>query len=478
MAENEKLNRITTRRKRLLQNHDTLIQWIQHGFNALIVLGLLFLFVQYRDGEVANHYRSMGVFAVLVMIITYHLFGVHRRFADTIGGIQHLARAWGVVIIILAWVAFLTKTSELYSRQVIVYWAVFSFIAQAVAQTLIVKLYHQYSLNYREKIPAIVLGANTLAEHLAKSIKRNIWLRDKMEGVICLPGETATESLTNHVPVLGEFSELVDIVNKHGIKRIYIAPTFENNHQIKVIQELLIDSNIDLVWAPDIFEFQLLNHSVREVAGLPLITLNETPLISGGPAFVKMLMDKSVSLFLIILLSPVLVSVALAVKFSSQGPIIFKQRRDGWDGKKFHVYKFRSMYVHQPDKLVKQATKGDPRITKVGAFIRKTSLDELPQLFNILDGSMSLVGPRPHAESHNVYYSDKVKAYLARHRIKPGMTGLAQIKGLRGETETVEAMARRVELDLEYISNWSPLLDIKILIMTPIALLTKNDGAY
>jgi putative colanic acid biosynthesis UDP-glucose lipid carrier transferase len=136
------------------------------------------------------------------------------------------------------------------------------------------------------------------------------------------------------------------------------------------------------------------------------------------------------------------------------------------------------MYTHTPEKVVKQATKGDPRITRVGAFIRKTSLDELPQLFNILEGSMSLVGPRPHAESHNEFYSDKVKAYLARHRIKPGMTGLAQIKGFRGETEDVESMRGRVEYDLEYISNWSPMLDIKILFLTPMALLTKNDGAY
>jgi len=233
-----------------------------------------------------------------------------------------------------------------------------------------------------------------------------------------------------------------------------------------------------LVWAPDIFEFRLLNHNVREVAGLPLITLNETPLIAGGPAFIKTMMDKSASLILIIVLSPVLLGAAIAVKLSSKGPILFKQVRDGWDGKKFYVYKFRSMYVHQPEKVVKQATKGDPRITKVGAFLRKSSMDELPQLFNILEGSMSLVGPRPHAESHNEFYSDKVKAYLARHRIKPGMTGLAQINGCRGETDTVEAMERRVELDLEYISNWSPLMDIRILLMTPVALFSKNENAY
>ncbi len=466
------------RRKRLLQNHDTLVQWIQHALNALVVVGTLIFFTTLRDGEVLSHYRTMAVFAVLVMVITYNVFGVHRRFDNLIGAIQHIARAWGVVIIILAWVAFLTKTSEQYSRQVIVYWAIFSFIGQAFVQVLVSKLYIYYSKNHRERLPALIVGSGSLAEHLARSLSRNIWLRDKVVGFVTLEGDTADDWQVVDVPFLGELSQLKSLIEAHGIRRIYLAPTFSQNANVKLVQEMLIDSNIDLVWAPDIFEFRLLNHSVREVAGVPLITLNETPLMSGGPAFIKSMMDKSAALILILLFSPVLIAVALAVKLTSEGPIIFKQVRDGWDGKKFYVYKFRSMYQHQPDKVVKQATKGDPRITPVGAFIRKTSLDELPQLFNILEGSMSLVGPRPHAESHNEYYSDKVKAYLARHRIKPGMTGLAQINGFRGETDTIEAMERRVELDLEYISNWSPLLDIKILFLTPFALISRNENAY
>lgn len=466
------------RRKRLLQNHDTLIQWIQHSLNAIVVLGLLLLFAWVRDGEVEGHYRSMGVFAVLVMIITYHIFGVHRRFENILGAVQHLARAWGTVIIVLAWVAFLTKTSEKYSRQVVVYWAVFAFLGQSIVQLLVIKFYQLYSRKFRDLLPAMVIGTGQVAKHLATSIKKNIWLRDKMVGVIAFESSHSDDWDTKGLPVLGVLDEMNTIIKRHGIRRIYLAPTFEQTGMIKTVQEQLIDSNIDLVWAPDIFELRLLNHSVREVAGVPLITLNETPLMSGGPAFIKMLMDKSAALMLIVITSPILIAIAVAVKATSKGPIIFKQMRDGWDGKKFHVYKFRSMYVHNDAPVVQQATKGDPRITPVGAFIRKTSLDELPQLFNILDGSMSLVGPRPHAESHNEFYSDKVKAYLARHRIKPGLTGLAQINGLRGETQTVEDMAKRVELDLDYISNWSPLLDIKILLLTPIALLTKNHGAY
>ncbi len=469
---------IATRRRRLLQNHDTLVQWVQHILNALVVVGTLVMFAYWRDGEVGPQYRSMLVFAVLVMLITYHIFGVHRKFENSLGGIQHLARAWGVVIIILAWVAFLTKTSEQYSRQIIVYWAIWAFIGQAAVQLVVLKVYRIYSTKFRERVPAVVVGTGSVAKHLAKSISKNIWLRDQMVGAVAIDMDTEVDWSIEDIPILGSTKELLEIVEQHGIRRIYLAPKFEQNAQIKGLQEMLIDTNIDLVWAPDIFEFRLLNHSVREVAGVPLITINETPLMSGGPAFIKMLMDRSVALLLILMFSPVLIAVAIAVKFSSKGPIIFKQVRDGWDGKKFHVYKFRSMYMHQSETIVKQATKGDPRITKVGAFIRKTSLDELPQLFNILEGSMSLVGPRPHAESHNEFYSDKVKEYLARHRIKPGMTGLAQINGFRGETDTIEAMERRVEFDLEYISNWSPLLDIKILFLTPIALFTKNQGAY
>jgi len=474
MADPEFERAHNSRRKRLLQNHDTLVQWVQQLLNVIVVSASLLMLVKWRDGEIGAHYRSMLVFALLLMTITYHMFGVHRRFENIMGGIQHLARAWGVVIIILAWVAFLTRTSESYSRQVVVYWALLAFILQAATYLISYKVYTLYRVRYRERIPALIVGTGPIAKHLASAISKNIWLNDKIVGVINYGDDHDNPWNLDSTPLLGTEKDLKRIIKEHSIRRIYVALPFAIIHHIKDVQDLLLDTNLDLVWAPDIFEFRLINHSVREVAGVPLLNLNETPLMAGGPAFIKSFMDKFISLMAIIMLSPVLICVTLAVKFSSKGPIIFKQIRDGWDGKKFYVYKFRSMYVHQPDSIVKQATKGDARITKVGAFIRRTSLDELPQLFNVLEGSMSLVGPRPHAESHNEFYSDKVKAYLARHRIKPGMTGLAQINGLRGETETVELMSRRVELDLDYISNWSPFLDIKILFMTPFALVSQK----
>ncbi|PCK09375.1 MAG: undecaprenyl-phosphate glucose phosphotransferase [Alteromonadaceae bacterium] len=473
MAE-ENFNRTRSNRsKRLLQNHDTLVRWVQQVLNLVAITGSLIYLTISEFGSVPESYRTMLVFALLLMLIIYHWFGILRRFESVLGGIQHIARAWGAVIIMLAWVAYLTKTSETYSRQIIVYWALLSFVMQALIFVVTYQIHTIYRKNYRQRIPAVIIGTGSMARHLATSISNNIWLNDKIIGVIDY-GDSGKEWTVDSIPLLGNTEQLEEIIENNNIRRVYVALPFALNHHTKSVQDKLIDSNIDIVWAPDIFEFQLLNHSVREVAGVPLINLNETPLMAGGPAFVKSFMDKTIALCVIIGISPILAGVALAVKLNSSGPVIFRQMRDGWDGKKFYVYKFRSMYIHQSEQVVKQATKDDPRITRVGAFIRKTSLDELPQLFNVLEGSMSLVGPRPHAVSHNEYYSDKVKAYLTRHRIKPGMTGLAQINGLRGETDTIDLMSRRVELDLEYISNWSPFLDIKILILTPYSLITKK----
>jgi len=220
---------------------------------------------------------------------------------------------------------------------------------------------------------------------------------------------------------------------------------------------------------------QLLNHSVREVGGLPLIFLNESPMTSTRTGILfKDIMDRSVAAFLLLLLLPCFALVALAIKFTSRGPVFFKQERHGWDGSVLKIWKFRSMRLHDEGAEVTQASRGDKRVTPIGKYLRRTSVDELPQLVNVLFGDMSLVGPRPHALAHNEFYDDHIDAYLARHRIKPGITGLAQINGCRGETEEVSKMLERVQYDVEYINNWSLWLDIKILIKTPLALFSKD----
>ncbi|EFF1347024.1 undecaprenyl-phosphate glucose phosphotransferase, partial [Escherichia coli] len=216
---------------------------------------------------------------------------------------------------------------------------------------------------------------------------------------------------------------------------------------------------------PDIFTFNILQSRTEEINGVPVVPLYESPL-SGINMVFKRLEDIIVSLSILIVISPVLLIIACAVKFTSPGPVIFRQIRYGMDGKSIKVWKFRSMTVMENDNNVTQATKHDLRVTKVGKFLRRTSLDELPQFFNVLFGQMSVVGPRPHAVSHNEQYRTLIKGYMLRHKVKPGITGLAQVNGWRGETDTLDKMQKRVEYDLLYIRNWSIWLDLKIIFLT------------
>jgi Undecaprenyl-phosphate glucose phosphotransferase len=210
----------------------------------------------------------------------------------------------------------------------------------------------------------------------------------------------------------------------------------------------------------------LLNHSISNIAGVTTLTLRESP-IRGLSLLVKTIEDQVLAFVILILIAPVLLAIALMIKCTSAGPILFKQKRYGIDGKLINVYKFRSMYMHQESEgTVTQAKRNDSRITPVGRFLRRSSLDELPQFFNVLQGRMSIVGPRPHAVAHNEQYKDLVAMYMQRHIVKPGITGWAQVNGLRGETDTLEKMQKRVEFDLYYIENWSIWFDFKIILMT------------
>jgi putative colanic acid biosynthesis UDP-glucose lipid carrier transferase len=224
----------------------------------------------------------------------------------------------------------------------------------------------------------------------------------------------------------------------------------------------LRDTTASVYFVPDAFAFDLIQGRLAEVNGMPVLSVCETP-FHGTDAILKRLMDIALGGCAFLLTLPVIVLIAAAVKLSSPGPALFRQRRYGLNGEEITVYKFRSMIVCEDGAVVTQATAKDRRVTAIGRFIRRTSLDELPQLFNVLQGSMSLVGPRPHAVAHNEKYRRLINGYMIRHKVRPGITGLAQINGLRGETETVEKMAERVRYDLEYLRNWSPWLDLRIL---------------
>jgi putative colanic acid biosysnthesis UDP-glucose lipid carrier transferase len=277
---------------------------------------------------------------------------------------------------------------------------------------------------------------------------------------------TTTGTHGTRLPVLNDFDELLAKVRAENINEVWLALPLSQEHTIYRFVHALRHDFVNLRLIPDTRSISLFNHSMTDVAGLATINLTTSP-VSALQMWPKMLFDRCFAATALLALSPLLIAIAIAVKATSKGPVFFTQNRKGADGQPFRIYKFRSMAVHQENSgHVTQATRNDPRVTKIGAFLRRTSLDELPQFLNVLFGHMSVVGPRPHALEHDDHYKDLVYGYMFRYRIKPGITGWAQVNGYRGATEKVEKMQNRVKFDLFYIQNWSFWFDIKIVAMT------------
>ncbi|HGU7975939.1 TPA: undecaprenyl-phosphate glucose phosphotransferase, partial [Escherichia coli] len=315
-------------------------------------------------------------------------------------------------------------------------------------------------LGYNTRRVAVV-GSSPAAISLLQSFLEEPWLGFVVKGIY----DDKPQIEYGNVPYGGSLSTLIAQARAGEIDRIYIALSMKDEKIIKDLVSKLTDTTCSVLLIPDVFTFNILQSRTEEINGVPVVPLFDTPL-SGINMLFKRLEDIVVSSIILVLISPVLIGIALAVKFSSPGPIIFRQIRYGMDGKPIKVWKFRSMTVMENDDKVIQATKNDVRVTKVGRFLRSTSLDELPQFFNVLFGQMSVVGPRPHAVSHNEQYRSLIQGYMLRHKVKPGITGLAQINGWRGETDTLEKMEKRIEYDLLYIRGWSIWLDLKIIFLT------------
>ncbi|HCD4714642.1 TPA: undecaprenyl-phosphate glucose phosphotransferase, partial [Klebsiella pneumoniae] len=315
-------------------------------------------------------------------------------------------------------------------------------------------------LGYNTRIVALA-GNIPVGINLMKSFAEEPWLGLKVKGIYCDCPPTNSIGL----PYSGKYEDLICEARKGEIDRIYIAMDMQDDKKLKKLVKGLADTTCSVLLIPDIFTFNILQSRTEEVNGVPVVPLFDTPL-NGINSVLKRLEDIVLSLIILILISPVLIVIACIVKYSSKGPILFRQTRYGMDGKSIQVWKFRTMVVQENGNVVTQAVRGDVRVTNVGRFLRRTSLDELPQFFNVLFGSMSIVGPRPHAVAHNEQYRTLIEGYMLRHKVKPGITGLAQIKGWWGETDTLEKMQKRVEYDLEYIREWSLWLDLKIIFLT------------
>lgn len=377
--------------------------------------------------------------------------------------------SWFICITLSLVMVFFFKVSESYSRVVIGSWFLTTPFALVGWRWCLFALPRYFRPKDCYKDKSIIIGATRAGILLAEELKSSKHINESLIGFYDDRTEEriresgSAESLS--FSLKGNIDDALKLAKHRNVKNVYVALPMEAAKRIKQILNAFADSNAHVHIVPDFFTFDLMHSRWKNIGNVVTLSVHDTP-FRGFSSMIKRFEDVVLSLAIIAMISPVLLLVAIGVKLSSPGPVIFKQDRYGLDGNKIKVWKFRSMSATDNGSVVKQATKNDPRITRFGAFLRRTSLDELPQFFNVLTGQMSIVGPRPHAVAHNEEYRGLIDKYMLRHQVKPGITGWAQINGYRGETDTLDKMEKRVEYDLTYIQNWTLWLDIKIVYLT------------
>ncbi|MEK7886000.1 undecaprenyl-phosphate glucose phosphotransferase [Burkholderia contaminans] len=411
--------------------------------------------------------RTMMLFDCLLVVVCFPAFGIYQswRGKRLVGLVGRVAFAWLVVELAGILLSFSFHQSGDLSRLWLGYWALVTMALLAGSKACVHVVLRQLRRGgYNLKAVAIVGGTPAARRLIAQMRARPeagfnpVCVYDESEA----PGEVALDD----VRIERQFESLVWLVRSRAISELWLTLPITEERRIHQIVTVFRHDFVNIRFIPDVRTLSFFNQEVVEVLGVPAINLAASP-ITDVRILPKFVFDRAFALVALTGLAPVMLVIACLIKLTSRGPVFFRQKRKGIDGHEFEIYKFRSMKVHEEVAgQVTQAKKNDSRVTPVGRFLRRTSLDELPQFINVLKGEMSVVGPRPHALAHDDIYKDLVKGYMFRYRIKPGITGWAQINGFRGETDQIEKMMGRVKLDLYYMQNWSFWLDIKIVVLT------------
>lgn len=394
--------------------------------------------------------------------------------------LSELALACMAVGALLVVAAFFAKVSVQYSRVTLVLWWTLAFSGLALERVAIRAMPRASRARGRNARTLAIAGACELARRVAARVLAADALGLKLIGYFDdgVPVGT-TPPQREGTPALaekGDLDALVRLARDGGVDYVYITLPIAGEKQIKALIHDISDTTASVFFVPDFFVFEMPQARWTEIDGMPLVSVFDTPFL-GVDGWHKRTEDVLVAAAALTVTAPLMLAIAIGVKLSSPGPVLFRQRRFGLSGKVVGVWKFRTMGVQEDGDDIPQARRGDPHVTRFGAFLRRTSLDELPQFFNVLQGHMSVVGLRPHAVAHNEQYRKLVPGYMLRHKVKPGITGWAQVNGWRGETDTVDKMQHRVEYDLHYIRNWSLALDVKIVVLTVVRGFAR-PGAY
>lgn len=449
-----------------IRSHTPKISALQRLMDALLIIGSFRIIALFYDVAIGKYHLEFAVIAAFCFYVVGQARGIYGSWRiNTIKNeIGEIILVWMAAFALVLVMAYVTKTSATFSRRVVLTWLILSPSLLVVARLSVRMLLREMRRRGRNTRSVAIVGTSRVARQMVEKINAMSWTGMVFKGyyddllVERLPAEQA--------PVLeGDLSELLMQARTGKIDAVYIALPMNDEQRIIDLVNRFADTTVSLYLLPDSFVFELMHARWISLNGLPIISIYETPFY-GVDGWVKRMEDIVLGSAILAVIALPMLLIALAIKLTSPGPVFFKQRRYGLKGEVVYVRKFRSMTVCEDGINIPQAKQGDARITPLGAFLRKTSLDELPQFINVLQGTMSVVGPRPHAVAHNEEYRRLIHGYMLRHKVKPGITGWAQVNGWRGETDTLEKMQKRVECDLHYIQNWSLWLDLKIVWLT------------
>jgi polysaccharide biosynthesis protein PslA len=452
------------------------------AISAAGVLGYV-IYVLPGPKDLDNRYPGSMILASLVAAIMCHVFGAYKAesvFSRSLG-VQRAISGWLVAFGIILMVAFGLKVTESYSRVWAVSWLTSAVCLMLAGRYVFSLLTFRWAAQGRFANRTLIVGVGEQAARLADHLRSRSDVRTRIVGFVDDKGLRASSARGFHgYPLIADVDRMMALIRQNACDEVIIALPWSEERRVQDLTMLLTTAPVRVSLAPDLAGFHFADRRVAPRVGVPMLTLFDRP-ISGWSFVIKLIEDQVIAIAALAFIAPLLLVIAAAIKLDSRGPVLFRQRRLGFNDQPIEVWKFRTMRVECTDADAdRQTTKDDPRVTRVGRFLRVSSLDELPQLFNVLRGDMSIVGPRPHAiatKAQGKLFQDVVDRYAARHRVKPGITGWAQVNGWRGETDTVDKIRRRVEFDLYYIDNWSVWLDLYIILTTFIAVF-RTDNAY
>jgi putative colanic acid biosynthesis UDP-glucose lipid carrier transferase len=473
------MRRVTNHSGGVVRGTEDIVTAFQRvGDGLLIVLAHYLIWYAYEE----NPWRQSMTTATAISIVVFNSIaefnGLYRpwRSERVSREIWEVFTTWAFVPPILFFLAFITKTTDHFSRVVSLGWFLATPVLVCVSRIggrILLRRLRAQGANVRS---AAILGATAGAEKLCAAISERPWLGLRLAGMYDDRSAARRHKFTKeYCPFVGNVDDLIRDARQGKVDLVYIALPLRAEGRVGEVLRALADTTATVYLMADFFTYDLLHARWTELGNMPLVSIYDSP-FRGAAGWLKRLEDLVLGSIILLLIAVPLLVFAIAVKVTSPGPVFFRQRRYGLNGREIRVLKFRSMTVTEDGDKITQATKGDKRITPIGRFIRRTSIDELPQFLQVITGEMSIVGPRPHAVAHNEEYRALIHGYMLRHKVKPGITGWAQVNGWRGETDDLEKMEKRVQHDLEYIQNWHLLWDIKIIFLTVFGSKTKRNA--